>query len=370
MAIHRKATWLVSLVIVLTSASLATAQKYQPFGPLEYQHDAQMFAPFDSEEFGNDPGLQEGFFANYDRLYWIPKSASIMDVGANGQTATFNNGAVLETFSNSVDTGFLRDLGGWGSRWELGYVDGNEGWIFSAFDMHGRFQTLDDDNTSVVFSDPGGPGGALLLAPVIFDTLTASQQSELKNWEVMKILRLKPLHNGSTIELFYGVRYFKLQDNFSVLGIGGAFGTSAWQNEVRNNVVGPQAGIRWLDRRGDWRFDIEGRFSPAFNFQKATLNANLAQGGAPGGGFINFTPTQTSQTISFEQFSPLVELRAETNYQFSRNIAFRLGWTGIYIDRIGRANNMISYTLPGLGLKRHRENFFVHGVNMGIEINH
>ena len=370
MAILRKTIWLLSLAIVLVSAAQAAAQKYQPFGPLEYHHDLDPFAPFDGEPFGNDPELHEGYFANYDRLYWVPTSPSVMDIGANGQTQTFNNGTVLETYSNSIDTGYLRNLGGWGNRWEVGYVDGNEGWIISVFAAHSRIETLDDNATTVIFTDPGGPGGPLLLAPVTFDSLVATQQSKLKNWELMKILRLKKLHNGSNVELFYGVRYIELKDNFGVTAVGGNFGDSNWSNEVRNNIIGPQAGVRWLHRRGDWRFDIEGRFSPAFNFQKATLNSDLAMGNAAGGGTINFTPTQTTQSITFEQFSPLVELRFETNYQFTRNVAFRFGWTGIFIERIGRANNMITYTLPGLGLQRHRENYFAHGVNMGIEINH
>ncbi|MCH8921672.1 MAG: BBP7 family outer membrane beta-barrel protein [Planctomycetes bacterium] len=371
MAILRKTIWLVSLAIVLVGATQAAAQKYQPFGPLEYHHDLAPFSPFDGEPFGNDPKLHEGFFANYDRLYWVPSAPSVRGIGATGQTQTFNNaGGMAEVFSNSADTGYLRNLGGWGNRWELGYIDGNEGWLISVFAAHSRIEELDDNLTSVIFTDPGGPGGALLLAPVIFDTLTATQQSKLKNWELMKILRLKKLHNGSNVEVFYGVRYLELQDNFGVAAVGGDFGDSDWANEVRNNIIGPQAGVRWLQRRGDWRFDIEGRFSPAFNFQKATLSSDLAQDSAAGGGVINFSPTQTSQTITIEQFSPLVEFRAETNYQFTRNVAFRLGWTGIFIQRVGRANNMISYTLPGLGLQRHRENYFAHGVTMGIEINH
>ena len=314
MAIHRKTIWLASLATVLLSASLATAQKYQPFGPLEYQHDAQPFAPFDSESFGNDPGLFEGWFANFDRLYWAIGSP---DKGAVGAAGTTN------------DTGYLRNLFGWGNRYEVGYVDGDKGWIFSAFDVNSRLEVLN------------------------IASITATQRSKFQNWELMKILRVRQLHGGSNVELFYGVRYLVMEDHFGVMAANG----NVWNSRVLNNVVGPQAGVRWLHRRGDWRIDIEGRFSPAFNFQNAHLNSNLAAG-------------QVIHTLGFEHFSPIIELRFETNYQITRNAAFRAGWAGVYVDRIGRANNMIDYVPAAQGLRRFRENLFTHGLTMGIEINH
>jgi thymidylate synthase len=81
-------------------------------------------------------------------------------------------------------------------------------------------------------------------------------------------------------------------------------------------------------------------------------------------------PGDFVHTLGFEHFSPIVELRVEANYQFTRNSAFRVGWAGVYVDRIGRANNMIDYADANQGLRRYRENLFTHGLTIGFEINH
>ena len=59
-----------------------------------------------------------------------------------------------------------------------------------------------------------------------------------------------------------------------------------------------------------------------------------------------------------------------TNYQFTKSVAFRVAWTGLYTDNIGRASNTINYTLPRLGVQSGRtEGLFANGISVGVVCN-
>ena len=66
-------------------------------------------------------------------------------------------------------------------------------------------------------------------------------------------------------------------------------------------------------------------------------------------------PTAATHDAYAREFTPLVELRLEGRYQITRAISFHAGWTGFWMDNIARANSVIDYTVPAMGIDLTRQ---------------
>jgi len=205
-----------------------------------------------------------------------------------------------------------------------------------------------------------------------FQTLSARNVVRMSSIELMKMYRFTPFHRGSVFEFFYGARYMFLRDTFDVSATGGTLGTSNWDTQVTNNIVGPQLGGRLFNQRGRWTLQAEARFLAGYNIR------NLSQDGGIGGGtvagahnsplFLN--PTTFRSGRQDQQFSPVGELRVSTTFNLTKSMALKVGWTGTFIGNIARASSSVRYNLPNMGLLADdHQNIFANGVNFGFVIN-
>jgi len=425
MAIHRNATWLTAGALLLLLAGDVLAQRFQPFGPIDYVeevHDMQPWAPYDADPFGAGPSEPEGYFFNYSRLHWSFSKPNTAQFGDAGLVQTVTDGTILFPQGNSETTAALQNDFTWGNRLEAGYMNHGEGWMFSMFDVDGWVPGASElnrgvmgINASVQFRDPrtatvgfdvdgdgtitpaevftghplfgsfvdlDGDGAADdvnmdgvvdvgdVVAPSdVFTTLTAMQQTDMDNWELNKTIRLKPFHNGSQMEVYYGVRYLRIRDSMAINLTGGPLDATTINSVVENNIVGPQAGGRWWCRRGSWRFLVDWRFVPGFNFRGDQQTVFIGSNQMPNAN-IHFAPAEAMIQRDTNHFSPLTELRVESDYQITRNVAITLGWTGMFVNRVGRGVNTIDWVLPNGGFRDEQEHIFAHGVNAGLKINH
>ncbi|MBN1852240.1 MAG: hypothetical protein JW829_05925, partial [Pirellulales bacterium] len=83
------------------------------------------------------------------------------------------------------------------------------------------------------------------------------------------------------------------------------------------------------------------------------------------------------QTVTFrhtkqdQEFSPIVEFRAEVNYHLSKAFALKLGFNATFIDNIRRASRQTAYVLPSMGfIDGGTQDFLASGVYGGFEVNH
>jgi hypothetical protein len=81
--------------------------------------------------------------------------------------------------------------------------------------------------------------------------------------------------------------------------------------------------------------------------------------------------TTTTHVVYAREWAPAVELRVEGRYQITRALSFHAGWTGLWMDGIARANSIINYEVPGMGvdLAGNRQNIFMNGLTIGIDFN-
>ena len=103
MSLNRKGSWLAAWVVVLLAAGSALAQS-------EGIRDAQLAAPADFDQFGGGTRANEGFFFNYNGLFWnvsSPKTANFgVDVGAQARRTSIGPRAGI-----SVPCGDYDDCG-------------------------------------------------------------------------------------------------------------------------------------------------------------------------------------------------------------------------------------------------------------------
>jgi Putative beta barrel porin-7 (BBP7) len=139
----------------------APAQEWTPFGPSEVRYDLELFKRPDVSAYADWPRPNYGFFFQYERLYWAIQQPSRTDIGVpNSSAIGLVNGVVqfdptnqpvgniLTSYSNSLDTGFLRADQTWGNR--------EKGWLLGIMNLQDQIQNAffgGDSNNGTI---PGG----------------------------------------------------------------------------------------------------------------------------------------------------------------------------------------------------------------------
>jgi hypothetical protein len=61
-------------------------------------------------------------------------------------------------------------------------------------------------------------------------------------------------------------------------------------------------------------------------------------------------------------------------YNLTKAITLRAGWTGIILGDIARGQSVVNYSMPGLGINpnngHNKQDVFVQGYNLGVEVNY
>jgi hypothetical protein len=217
----------------------------------------------------------------------------------------------------------------------------------------------------------------LVILPTSFSSLSVRNFSETQGVELMKTHRLDNRHRmvknqNHMVEFGYGVRYLRLEDEFNVFGTGGVMGTSFWDTSVMNNLVGPQVLLNWVSQHKRLKLDLGSRCMFAYNIQNLQQEVSLGEDLLPGqyNRPLYMGPTVANHGKQEEEFSPVVELRAQASYQITRALAARLGYTATFVDNIRRASAQVKYELPNMGFRDEEitQDIFINGVNFGCDV--
>jgi hypothetical protein len=140
------------LTVLLATTSLllaawageARAQMNLPFGPSNYEHDFQLFAPLELDLDNSQEDQYSGYFFDYQKLFWSYSGERTMvgnpDVVAFAETIYRDNPLdqgnpppppqIFNTLTDvPPDAGFA-----FGNRYELGYRDKGNGWMIGILD--------------------------------------------------------------------------------------------------------------------------------------------------------------------------------------------------------------------------------------------
>ena len=359
MSLYRTRTWLATWMIVLL-AGLPAAGEIS---------DMQLFAPASEDMFGGGARANEGWFFNYDALYWSISSPEDTTIGFENLTRTVwynpaygNVAARTAVQSNTLDTSELNSRYGSGYRIETGNVYGHDGLIFNFWKMTNQNQTISANGVDMVFQDEptqpfldgyvaawDGTGYFLPMElrplPVTFDEVKV--RSNVNTWgtELMYLRRTHPLHNG-ILEFFAGVRYMEFDDTLNVdargefagaattgtttttgdarflvdidgnpVAPGNILADSNWETSAENHIVGPQIGAHYAVKSGRWSLSSDGRFFAGFNRQ------NIDQHGTLGSHLADPFPIALTPTVPTAVTTPYVPLTMQpTTFTHGENI--------------------------------------------------
>jgi Putative beta barrel porin-7 (BBP7) len=176
MLLARIKMWLIMAAVLASGAASAFGQADEPvgpFGPSNIRYDLELFKAPDLSAYADWPRPKEGFFFQYDRLFWAIQQPSRTAIGVPGGVGVglrngvinFDNtnqpvGDILSTYGNSLDTGFLRAKQTWGNRFELGFMEDDKGWFVSIMNIQNQVQTYSAGSVAIpagltiVFRDP------------------------------------------------------------------------------------------------------------------------------------------------------------------------------------------------------------------------
>jgi hypothetical protein len=237
----------------------------------------------------------------------------------------------------------------------------------------GFFIIVDEDDnviaTGVDYDD-------LHMFNIAFERFDVRNLTQTSGVELMKTFTLDNRHlpvkrQGDVAELGVGVRYFRLNDEFTFEGNGGILGRTYATTGAENNIVGPQIRGRWSRQINRWNVGLDSRFIFGYNVQNQSQYGAIGEDLAPGqvNSPIYAQPHAVAYARQQNNFSPLVELRAEASYQITRALAARVGYTGVFVDNITRASQTVNWFIPDLGILRGGEQeIYVNGLDFGFDV--
>lgn len=377
----RKAAIAIASVLLLSPILQAQQHEFQPLfvDPFASANpDYQFFAPVDLGDYGEKPDARSGWFGQYRRSYTFVSRPQ----GEIGETeGDF-------TWGNHYDIGFMSESG---SGWFVTgtHIDGPNVYDVVIHPRVNRINTDDDPN-----QNQGGGGGNQQLTPIFpvqdrNDKVTGARDlfltdsinvADLSGFELNKSWRLDAFHNGSILEPFLGVRYYKLgsihrRDTYRRLDatfidnpepnttdLLEEFTTdrSVWEN----HMVGGQLGLRWSDRRGRWTLASEFRGFGAQNFQAFTHQQDqlriLYDGVGDDAEIDSEQYLRSRNSASGNEFVFGFDVKAEAALALTRDISLS---TGVHVTQmaqgIARGDN------PFL----NEQEFTQVGLLIGIDVN-
>jgi hypothetical protein len=327
---------------------------FQPFiDPGYFNPDFQFFAPAEVSDYGGDEPPNHGLYVTFDRTYMnVSRPIDRFSFGSQGQ-GDFT----------------------WGNRMEVGYMTGDPtGWQAVLWHVNGPNENL---STSDFLQEVTDANAATVNNVPTIGTVNSINQLKMSSFELNKIWRLKPWHNGTHLEPILGYRYMNvrdyyhrdtLQQEFVLANPQPVFPAVNATNEMLLNIThsaqfenqlhGGQLGFRLFRQRGHWLLSGEFRFFGLANFQSLRVvnqqsilpnPENLLIGANPSD-FINFFGTggDINRTVQYQhatQFTFGGEIRGEASYELTRDINLRVGFvvldlgTGIGRGDLLRLNN-------------------------------
>jgi len=361
----------------------------------------------DIRPYGNSAEQKNGFFFNFDGIYWHIQRPNLTSIGDPTLTPTVYVGPSTGdsfTETNSLESSSNSNIFKYGDRMEFGYMDDHYGIQFTTLNTNSQTDDFYRQNVFVVFNDPGtGQDGAQHLldtvldvnpttgqvlvigeTPVVFKNVYVQNKSRLGGVEGLFAYRPSELEGGGTIEFLAGGRYFELKDQFWVDAEGGTLADSFWNTTSHNEIGGPEIALRIYKPIGRFALSAEGRFTAGVNSQSVeqdgVLGSMLSAGRAeaapanPIGVPTLFNATSFQHSAHYTEFSPILEGRFDAHVQLTNLIGFKAGYTCMWVDNVVRAADMIDYTVPSMGITTgndgNRQSAFIQGLNLGIEVNY
>lgn len=419
MSLKSQFAWIAALVVVISVASVARAQRItvshdshvgvNPFiEPDRFGPDFQFFAPADIDEYSGGDPPNTGFYLTVEKLY-------VNVQRPHGNAYTFEALVTARSvyplaFQSRVDEA-SRDSGTfgdftWGNRADFGYMTPERvGWASTIYHISGPNESLvqprerpdrrnEDDPSDGLGGGTTGTGEPIILDrnPRNFDITQSLNTASFSSFELNRVWRVKEFHYGGICEPYIGFRYINFHDktrrdsyvrtNTTTVGLAGTdVPTGAdepadphdlgyWDNynqnftEIQNYMLGAQLGFRLSKRVGHWNLSSDLKFFALQNIQQLTnrlvaIRTHYEHSTPPEDVFLERREAFINHANA-QEFVWGGELRTEAEYALTRDVSMRGGFVIIDLGRgIGRGGD----------LAFNQQGVFIGGATFGITVN-
>lgn len=371
MSMKRPIAWLAAIAVIVGVQQIASAQvptapgsdhfwQFQPFfDPGYFEPDFQFFAPAEVNDLGGEEPANTGLYITFDRTY--------VNVTRPSDQFSFGSG-------NQGD--FT-----WGNRMEVGWVnEEDKGWQACLWHVNGPNEKFANSSSQIALTDANNASTQFFLLDQAFDSINVLKMS---SFELNRVWRRPPFHNGTQFEPFLGYRYMNVKDYFQrdyfqevPVGTDEFFALDRFTAQFENQMHGGQLGARIYRQRGHWMLSADVKFFAFGNFQSLRRSREQSFLVNPDEGLINvigplplpFPPLVSEggdalRTVEYQRASQFVfggEVRGEASYELTRDINLRVGFVFLDLGQgIGRGNN----------LRNNNQAVQMAGVTFGFTVN-
>ena len=103
----------------------------------------------------------------------------------------------------------------WGNRMEIGYMMGDpSGWQAVLWHVNGPNETISNADFDQRFQGVDSQGNPILTQLPTPGAIDSINQLKMSSFELNKVWRLKPYHNGAILEPIIGYRYMNVRDYY------------------------------------------------------------------------------------------------------------------------------------------------------------
>jgi len=317
---------------------------FQPFvDPGYFNPDFQFFAPAEVDDFGGEEKPNTGIYVTFDRTY-------------------VNVSRPIDRFS--FGSGNQGDFT-WGNRIEVGYMKGDpSGWQAVVWRVNGPNENFSSSDFTERFTDNAG---TLILNVPQPGAVNSVNNLKMSSFELNKVFRLKPYHNGTIVEPILGYRYMNVRDFYqrqSLTEFPGTVGlpVDAVSDEFlqqithrsifENQLHGGQLGARIFRQRGHWLLSGQATFFALANFQSLRVINQQSIMANPDLELIDANPldkinwfgqggdiNRQQQYYRATQFTFGGEIKGEASYELTRDVNLRVGFVFLDLGQgIGRGD--------------------------------
>lgn len=133
-----------------------SSNKFQPFGPVDFEHDYQPFsiAKVDDEMFDGKEAWTQGVFFSYARANWQLSRPERHVLGDTAGYVASTDGLTFVNQMSDHQQSVRNAPFAWGNKYEIGYWDGSTGWVAGVLDYDDQMQQTVDTQVAVNFINP------------------------------------------------------------------------------------------------------------------------------------------------------------------------------------------------------------------------
>jgi hypothetical protein len=154
-------------------------------------------------------------------------------------------------------------------------------------------------------------------------------------------------------EVYYGFRYYQLEDNWSLIGLSGVIGQMSLIAEADNQMPGPHLGFNWSMAREDWQLAVGGFVQAGQYLGSTNVGSTIGEPLTPGQYYrsLYVAPSSTSLSRDEDFMTLLSVMKAQAIRALTKDVTLHLGCSGNYVGDVRYAADSVEATIPQFAIR-------------------